>query len=166
MDRSVKPSYPLWMWELDHEEDWALKNWCFQTVVLGKALESPWDCKEVKPVNVKGNQACIFIVRTDAEAEAPILWPLDAMSWLTGEDPDAGKDWRQEEKEATEDEMVEWYHWLSGHEIKQATGVGDGQGGLACCSPWSCKESDTTEWLNWIELKNFSKKRRAPFNLH
>ena len=143
----------VWMWELDHKEVWALKNWCFWSVVLEKTLESPLDCTEIKPVNPKGNQHWIFIGRTDAEAETPILWSPDAKNWLTGKDPDAGKDWRQEDKGTTEDEMVRWHHWLNGHEFEQAPGGGDGQGGLACCSPWSCKESDMTEWLNWTELK-------------
>ena len=138
------------MWELDHKEGWALKNWCFWTVVLEKTLESPLDSKEIKPVNSKGNQSWIFIGRTDAEAEAPILWPPDAKSRLTRKDPDAGKDWRQEEKGMTE-EMVGWHHRLDGHEYEQAPGVDDGQGSLACCSPWGCKESDTTEQLNWTE---------------
>ena len=140
----------VWMWELDHKEGWALKNWCFWTVVLEKTLESPLDSKEIKPVNSKGNQSWIFIGRTDAEAEAPILWPPDAKSRLTRKDPDAGKDWRQEEKGMTE-EMVGWHHRLDGHEYEQAPGVDDGQGSLACCSPWGCKESDTTEQLNWTE---------------
>ena len=131
------------MWELDHKA-WALKNWCFQTVVLEKTLESPLDCKEIKPVNPKGNQSWIFIGRTDAEAKAPILWPPDAKSWLTGKDPDTGKDWGQE-KETTKDEMVGWYHRLNGHEFEQTPGDGEGQGSLAYCSPWGHKESD---WLS------------------
>ena len=136
------------MWELDHKESWALKNWCFWTVVL--VLEkTPLDCKEIKPVNPKENQSWIFIGRTDAEAETPILRPPDAKNWPTGKDPDAGKDWRQEEKGMTEDEMVGWHHRLNKHEFEQAPWVGDGQGSLACCSPWFSKESDTTEWLNW-----------------
>ena len=132
-----------------HKEGWAQKNWCFWTVVLNKTLESPSDFKEIKPVNPKGNQPWIFIGRTHAEAETPILWPPDAKNWLIGRDPDAGKDWGQEEKEMTEDEMVGWHHRLNGHEFEHALWVGDGQGGLACCSPWGRKESDTTEWLNW-----------------
>ena len=138
-----------WMWELDHKASWVPKNWCFWTVVLEKTLESPLDCKEIQPVNRKGNQSWIFTGRTDAEAEAPILWPPDVKNWLLGEDSDAGKDWRQEEKGMKEDEMVGWHHQLYGHECEQALGVGDGQGSLVCCSPWGCKESDTTEWLNW-----------------
>ena len=114
-----------------------------------KTFESPFDCKEIKPVNPKGNQSWIFIGRTDAEAEAPILWPSYGKSWLIGKDPDAGKDWSQEEKGMTEDEMVWWHHWLNGHEFEQALGVGDGQGSLACCSSWDCKELTTTEQLNW-----------------
>ena len=104
------------MWDLDHKESWAPKNWCFWTVVLEKTLESPLDCKEIQPVHPRGNQSWIFIGRTDAEAKTPILWPPDVKNWLIGKDPDAGKDWRQEEKGITEDEMVGWHHWLSGHE--------------------------------------------------
>ena len=141
----------VWMWELDYKESWALKNWCFWTVVLEKTLKSPLECKEILPVHLKGDQSWVFIGRTDVEAETPILWPPHAKSWLIGKDPDAGKDWRQE-KGTTEDEMVGWHHRLNGHEFEWTPGVGDGQGGLACCSPWGCKESDTTEWLNWTEL--------------
>ena len=139
------------MWELDYKESWVLKNWYFWTMVLEKTLASPLDCKEIQLVYPKGNQSWIFIGRTEAEAEAPILWPPDAKNWLTGKDLDAGKDWRQEEKGTTEDEMVGWHHWLNGHEFEQTPGVGDGQGGLVCCSPWGRKESDTTERLNWTE---------------
>ena len=103
-------SSPGWMWELDHKDNWTPKNWCFWTLVLEKTLESPFDSEEIKPDDPKGNQSWIFIGRTDAEAEAPILWPPDAKSWLIRKDPDAGKDWRQEEKGTTEDEMVGWYH--------------------------------------------------------
>ena len=142
----------VWIWELDHKESWVSKNWCFWTVVLEKTLESPLDYKEVKPISPKGNQSWIFIGRTDAEAETPILWPHDVKRWLTGKDP--GKDGRQEEKGTTEHEMVGWYHWLSGHEFEQALGNGEGQGSLACCSPWGCKESDTTEQLNNKNLSN------------
>ena len=124
-------------------------------MVLEKTLESPLDSKEIKPVNLKGNQSWIFIGRTDTEAETPILWPPDAKNWLIGKDPDAGKDWRQEEKGMMEDEMVEWHHWLNGHEFEQTLAVDDGQGDLACCRPWSHKESDTTERLNWTELGTY-----------
>ena len=141
------------MWELDHKESWVPKNWCFWTVVLERTLEIPLDCKEIQPVHLKGNQSWIFIGRTDAEAEALILWPSDAKNWLTGKDPDAGKNRRQEEKGMTEDEVVGWHHWLNGHEFEQVLGVGNGQGNLACCSPWGCKESGTTEQLNWAELR-------------
>ena len=141
----------VWMWELDYKERWVPKHWCFWTVVLEKTLESPLACKDIQPVHPKGNQPWIFIGRTDAEAEAPILWPPDVKNWFIGKDPDAGKDWRQEEKGMTEDEMVGWHHWLNGHEFEQALGVGDGQGSLVCHSPWGCKESDTTEQLNWTD---------------
>ena len=127
------------IWELDHKESWALKHWCFWTVVLEKSLESPLGCKEIKPVNPKGNQSWIFIGRTDAEAEAPILWPPDAKSWLIWKDSDAGKGWRQGEKGTTEDEMVAWHQQLDRHEFEHAPGVGDGQGSLVCCSQWCCK---------------------------
>ena len=130
----------VWMWELDYKESWAPKNWCFWTVVLEKTLEGPLDCKEIQPVHPKGNQSWIFIGRTDA----PILWPPDAKNWLIGKDPDAGKDWRGEEKGTTEDEMVGWHHRLDGHEFEWTPGDGDGQGGLACCDSWGRKESDTT----------------------
>ena len=139
----------VWMWEIDCKESWAPKNWCFSTVVLEKTLESPLDFKEIQPVHPKGNQSWVFIGRTDAEA--PIVWPPDAKNRLMWKDPDAGKDWGREEKRTREDEMVGWYHWLSGHEFGQASGVGDGQGGLMCCSPWGRKESDMTERLNWTE---------------
>ena len=139
------------MRDLDYKENWALKNWCFWTVVLEKTLKSPLDCKEIQPVHPKLNQSWIFIGRTDAEAETPIVWPLHAKNWLIGKDPDVGKNWGQEEKGTTEDEMVGWHHWLNGHEFEQALRVGDGQGGLACCSPWGCEEMDMTEWLNWTE---------------
>ena len=141
----------VWIWELDHKEGWTLKNWCFWTVVLEKTLKSPLDCKEIKPVHPKGNQPWIFTGRTDVEAEAPILWLPDVKNWLLGKDPDAGKDWRQEEKGTTEDEIVGWHHWLNGHEFEQAPGVGDGQGSLVYCSPWGHSQSDTTEWLNWTD---------------
>ena len=139
----------VWMWELDYKESWALKYWWFWTVVLEKTLESPLDCKEIQLVHPKGNQFWIFIGRTDTEAEAPIIWPPGEKNWLIRKDHDAGKDWRQEEKGTTEDKMVGWHHLFNGHELEQALGVGDGQGGLTCCSPWHHKESDTTEWLSW-----------------
>ena len=145
------PSGHVWMCELDYKESWAPKNWCFWTVVLEKTLESPLDCKEIQPVHPQGNQCWVFIRWSDVEAETPILWPPDVKSWLIGKDPDAGKDWGQEEKGTTEDEMVEWYHWLNGHEFGYAPGVGVGQGGLACCSSWDFKELDMTEQLNWTE---------------
>ena len=145
------------MSKLNHKEGWALKNLFFQIVVLEKTIESPLDSKKIKLVNLKGNQPWIFIGKTDAEAEAPVLWPPDAKSWLIGKDPDSGKGWGQEEKGATEDEIVGWHHQLDGHEFERALGVGDGQGSLACCSPWSHKELDTTEWLN-----NNNRTLRAP----
>ena len=141
----------VWMWELDYKESWVLRNWCFWTVVLEKSLESPLDCKEIQPVHPKGDQCWVFIGRTDAEAETPVLWPPHGKNWLIGEDPDAGQDWRQEEKGMTEDEMFGWHHVLDGHEFEQAFRVGDGQGSLACCSPWDHKELDMTEWLNWTD---------------
>ena len=136
----------VWMWELDHKEGWVPKNWCFWTVVLEKTLESPLDCREIKPVNPKGNQPWIFIQSTDAEAL--ILWPPDVKSQLTGKDPDAGRDWGQEEKGATEDEIFGRHHRLNGHEFEQTAGDGEGQGSLVCCSSRSCKESDMTEGHN------------------
>ena len=136
------------MWELDHKEGWALQNKCFWTVMLEKTPESPLDCKHIKPVNPKGNQLRILIGRTDAEAEAPILWPPDMKGQPIWKDPDAGKDWRQEEKGMIEDEVVGWHHQLNGHEFAQTPGDGEGQGNLACYSPCSCKQSDMTEQLN------------------
>ena len=141
------------------DESWPIKKaehlridafvvWCW------RKLESPLNCKEIQPVHPKGNQSWIFTGRTEAEAETPILWPPDVKNWLIGKDPDAGKDWGQEEKGMTEDEMVGWHHWLDGHESEWTLGVGDGQGGLACCNSWGHKESDTTEWLNWTELSH------------
>ena len=139
------------MWEPDHKEGWAPKNWCFWTAMLEKTLESSLDCKEIQPVNPKGNQSWIFIGRTDVKAETPIIWPPDAKNWLIGKDPDAGRDWGQEEKGTTEDEMAGWHHQLDGRESEWNPGVG-GQGGLPCCDSWGHKESDTTERLNWTEL--------------
>ena len=143
----------VWMWELDYKENWALKNWCFWTVMLEKTLESSVDCKEIQPVHPKGDQSWVFIGRTDAEAETPVLWPPDAKSWVIWKDPDAGKDWGREEKGMTEDEMVGWHHWLNRHMLEWTPGVGDGQGDLECCGPWGHKELDTSEQLNWTELK-------------
>ena len=131
----VFSSSHVWMWELEHKESWAPKNWCFWTVLLEKTLKSPLDCKEIKPVNLKRNQSWIFIGRTDAAAETPILWPLDAKSQFIGKDPNAGKDWGQEEKETTEDEMDGWHQWLKGHEFEQTPGDSKGEGSLVCCSP-------------------------------
>ena len=141
----------VWMWELDHKENWALKNWWFWTVVLEKTLESPLDCKEIQSVHPKGNKSWIFIGRDDAKAETPILWPPDEKNWLLGKGSVAEKDWRQEAKGRTEDEMVGWHHRLNGYEFEQAPGVSDGQGSLACWSPWSCQELATTERVNWTE---------------
>ena len=134
------------MWELDLKEGWMPKNWCFSIVVLEKPLESPLDIKEIKPVNPKGNQSGIFIGRTDNEIL--IFWPPDAKIWLIRKDPDAGKDWKQEEKQMTEDEVVEWPHWLNGHEFEETLGDGEGQGSLVCCSSWGCKDLDMTERFN------------------
>ena len=136
---------------------WVLKNWCFWTVVLEKTLESPLDCKESQPVHPKGNQSWIFIGRTDAEAEAPILWPPDVKNRLIGKDPDDGQDRRPEEKGMTEDEMVGWHHWLDGHEFEQAPGVSWWWTGKPDVrQSVGHKESDTTEWLNWTELRDLS----------
>ena len=139
------------MWELDCEEGWAPKNWCFWTVVLEKTLESPLDCKEIQPVHSEGDQPWDFFGGNDAEAETPVLWPPHAKSWLIGKDSDAGRDWGQEEKGTTEDETAGWHHWLDGHESQWTSGVGDGQGGPACCDSWGRKESDTTEQLIWSD---------------
>ena len=141
----------VWMWELDCEESWVQKNWCFWTVVLEKTLESPLHCKEIQPVHSKGDQPWVFFGRNDAKAETPVLWPAHVKSWLIGKDPDAGRDWGQEEKGTTEDEMVGWHHGPDGHEFEWTPGDGDGQGGLACCDSWGRKESDTTEWLDWTD---------------
>ena len=144
--------YGCEIWTTKKAEHW--RTDAFEIMVLEKTPHSPLDCKEIKLVNCKGNHSWIFIGRTDAEAEAPILWLPDAKNWLTGKDPYAGKDWRQEEKEMTENEMVGWHQpWhLDGHEFEQALGVGEGQGSLVCCSPWGPKELDTTKQLNWTEL--------------
>ena len=132
------------MWALGYKESWVMKNWCFWAVVLEKTLEGPLDCKEIQPVNPKGNQSWITL----------ILWPPDVKSWLIRKDPDVGKDRRQEEKGMTEDEMVGWHHWLNGHEFEQVLRVGDGQGSLACLSPVGRKESDTTEWGTELSLSS------------
>ena len=129
-------------------------------MVLEKSLESPLDCKEIKPVNPKGNKPWIFIGRTDAKAL--LLWPSDAKSQLIGKVPDAGKDWGQKEKRALEDEMAGWHHWCNGHELGQTSGDGEGQGGLVCCSPWGCKESDTSGRLNSNDMDNKWNLRTSP----
>ena len=136
----------VWIWESDHKEGWTLKNWCFRSVVLGKTLESPLNCKEMKSVSPKGSQSWIFIRRTDAEAL--ILWPPDVKNRLIRKYPEAGKDCRQDEKGVTEDKMAGWHHWLNGHEFEQVLGDGEGQGSLAYCSPWAHKELAMTAWLN------------------
>ena len=142
----------VWMWELDCEDSWVPKNWCFWTVMLEKTPESPLDCKEIQLVHSEGDQPWDFFGRNDAKTETPVLWPPHAKSWLIGKDSDAGRDWGQEEKGMTEDEMAGWHHWLDGRESEWTLGVGDGQGGLACCDSWGCKESarlsDWTEHLN------------------
>ena len=144
------------MWELNYKESWVPKNWCFWTVVLEKTLESPLDCKEIKPSNPKGNQSWIFIGRTDAEAKAPILWPHDAKSQLNGKDPNAGKDWRQEEKGTTEDEMFGWHHWLNGHEFDR----------VAWCAAVHGVAKSQTDWATeqWTTITPFKSKERKPSN--
>ena len=134
-----------------YKESWAPKNWCFWTVVLEKTLESPLACKEIQPIHPKGDQSWVFIGRTDVEAEISVLWPPDAKSWLIWKDPHAWKDWGQKEKGTIEDEMAGWHHRLNGRESEWTPGVGDGQGGLACCSSCGHKVSDMTEWLNWTD---------------
>ena len=156
------------MSELDYRESWALKNCCFWTVVLEKTLESPLDCKDFKPVNPKGNHSWIFIGRTDAEGEFPILWPPDVRTdSLEKILPDPGKDWKWEEKGTTEDKMVGWHHWFNEHEFEQTLGDSEGQRSLVCCSAWGLKDFHMTEQLNnnkyvisnkskWIMIKNLS----------
>ena len=145
----------VWMWELDCEEGWALKNWCFWTVVLEKTLESPLNCKEVHPVHPK-DQSWVFIGRTNAEAETPVLWPPHAKSWLIGKDADAGRDWGQEEEGTIEDEMAWWHHQLNGREFEWTPGVGDGQGGLVCCDSWGCRVGhDWATELSWTDSWKF-----------
>ena len=147
------------MWELDYKENWMPKNWCFWTVGLEKkkknplALVSPLDCKEIQPVHPKRDQSWVFIGRTDPEAETPRLWPPHAQSWLIGKDPDAGRGWGQEEKGSTEDELSGWHHQFDAHEFEWTMGVGDAQGGVACCDSWGPKKLDTSELPNWTELK-------------
>ena len=140
----------VWMWELDCEEGWAPKNWCFWTVLLEKTLESPLDCKDIQLVHPKRNDSWIFIGRTDAKAETPILGHLMPPFHLKR--PWCCEYWRQEEKGMTEDKMVGWHHQLNGHEFEWTLGVGNGQEGLSCCNPWGCKELDMTERLNWTVL--------------
>ena len=146
---SVKttPSHHIWLWELVCKEGRVPKNWCIWTVMLEKTPESPLDFKEIKPVNLTGNQPWILIGRTDAEAEAPVFWSPDAKSRLTRKVPDAGENWGQKEKRASEEEMAGWHHRCNGHELGQTPGDGEGQEGLACCHPWGHKELDTTERL-------------------
>ena len=157
------------MWELDCEEGWAPKNWCFWTVVLEKTLERPLDCKEIESVHSEGDQPWDFFGGNDAKAETPVLWPPHAKSWLTRIDSDAGRDWGQEEKGMTEDEMAGWHHWLR-RELERTLGVGDGQGGLACCNSWGLKESDMTERLNCPEYSydsnsnSWKNKRKSTFS--
>ena len=141
----------VWMWELDCEEGWALKNWCFWSVVLEKTLESPLDCKGIQPVHSEGDQPWDFFRRNDAKAETPVLWPPHTKGWLIGKDSDAGRDWGQEEKGTTQDEMAGWHPRLDGCESEWTLAVGDGQGGLACCDSWGHKKSDMTDQLNWTE---------------
>ena len=141
----------VWMRELDYKESWAQRNWCFWTAVLEKPLKSPLDCKKIQPVHPKGNQSLVYIGKTDAEAETPILWSPDEKNWFIRKDPDAGQDWRQEEKGMTEDEMAGWHHWLNGRESEWTPGVGDGQGGLACCDHGVTESR--TRLSDWTELK-------------
>ena len=142
------PSGQVWLWELHHKEGKAPKTWCLLTVVLEKAPECPLDSKEIKPVDLKGDQPWILDRRTDVEAETPVFWSSDVNSWLIEKVPDAGKDWGQKEKKLSEDELAGWHHWCSGHELGQTSGDGEVQGGLVCCSSWGCKESEVTGQLN------------------
>ena len=154
------------MWELDHKEGGALKNWCFSTVVLEKTLESPLDSKEIKPVNPKGYQPWIVIGRTDAEAETPILWSPDEKSRLIGKDPDAGKGWGQKEKAVTNNDIVGWHHRLSGREFEQTLGDSEGQGSLACCSPWVTEQQPNNNKANCpLGYVRRSKRRELPCNI-
>ena len=146
----VFPVVMYGMWELDCEESWAPKNWCFWIVVLEKTLESPLNCKEIQPVHPKGDQSWMFIGRTDTKAETPILWPPHVKSWLIGKNPDPGRDWGQEQKLMAEDEMAGWHHWLDGHEFEWTLGVSDGQWGLACCDSWGRKETQLSDWTDFL----------------
>ena len=148
------------MWELDCAESSVPKNWCIWTVVLEKTVVSPFDYKEIQAVHSEGDQPWDFFGGNDAKAETPVLWPPRAKGWLIGKDSDAERDWGQEEKGTTEDEMAGWHHWLNGCESEWTLGVRDGQGGLACCDSWGRKESDTTERLNWTELRGLILKLR------
>ena len=148
LEKSMDSILHIVVYKIDHKESWMLKNRCFWIVVLEKTLKSLLDCKKIHPIHPKGDQSWVFIGRTDAEAEAPIIWLLDVKKWLIWKDPDAGKE-RLKEKGTTEDQMVRWHHHLHRHEFGQASGVGDGQGSLACCSPWGSKELDTTEIEKW-----------------
>ena len=142
----------VWMWELDYKQSWVPKNWCFWTVLLEKTLESPLDCKEIQSVHPKGDESWVFIGRTDDEADGPIVWPPHEKSWLIWKDPDARKDWRQEEKGTTVDEMVGWHHQLNGHGFGWTLGVGDGLASLACCGSWVLRVGhDWVTELNWTE---------------
>ena len=142
------PSGHVWLWELDRKEGRTPKNWCLQTVVLEKTPESPLDSKEIKPVNLKGDQSWIFTERTDAEAETPVFWSSDVNSWLIGKLPDAGTDWGQKVKTVLQDDMARWHHWCNWHELGWTFGDGEGQGSLEWCSPWDHKKLNTTRWLN------------------
>ena len=159
------------MRELDCEKGWVPKNWCFWPVVLEKTPESPLDCKEIQPVHSDGDQPWVFFGRNDAKIETLILRAPHAKSWLIGKDSDAGRDWGQEEKGTTEDEVAGWHHWLNAHESEWTLGVGDGQGGLVCYDSWGCKESNTSEQLSWTELNwtnpsSISRSGRAPEGGH
>ena len=147
----------VWIWELDCEESWVLKNWCFWPVVLEKTLESPLDCKEIQPVPSKGDQSWVFFGRTDVEAETPILWPPHVKSWLIGKDSDAGRNWGQEKKGMTEDEMAGWHHRLNADESEWTLGVGDGQAGLACCMGSQRVGHDWVTELNWLAKRSVDK---------
>ena len=153
LGKEVKEGSVFILWVLGCYQRFLMRNYV-SIIMLETTLESPLECKEIKQVNPKGNQSLIFIGRTDAETETPKLWPPDTKNWLIGKDPDAGEDWRWEEKGMTEDDMVGWHHWLNGHEFEWAPGVGDGQESLVCCSPWGHKELDTTQWLNWLTELN------------